>query len=277
MLDGCGYSSRSSPSFCMKNNLLWSVQHPETYKVSYWFGTMHLCPESIFEQKLNHITSYLNTTSAIAVEFDISQDISFDDIAYLPDGKKLTDFIPKKTYSKIRKQLLRFYKVDLDLHHHLRPSFLSNIIPQKMIGEPVQMEKAIIEHTLDKPVHGLEKYEEYVNIFEHISIEQEFRQLKAQVDNLNAAKRKFHRLISAYNNENVNTLYKMTKSGLGKYKRILLDDRNQRMAEASDKLMRDNSVFVCVGAAHLSGNRGCLALLKRFGYLVNPVPVRSNH
>jgi hypothetical protein len=48
----------------------------------------------------------------------------------------------------------------------------------------------------------------------------------------------------------------------------LLDERNIRMADRADVLLKNGRAFIAVGALHLYGERGVLALLANRGYRV---------
>ena len=55
------------------------------------------------------------------------------------------------------------------------------------------------------------------------------------------------------------------------YREIFVFQRNRNWAEKLDKLMPEQSCLVCVGAAHLSGEKGLLQLLRDRGYTVEPM------
>jgi len=55
----------------------------------------------------------------------------------------------------------------------------------------------------------------------------------------------------------------MTKKSLGKFRHILLYDRNVNMSNTIASIIHKKPTFFAVGAAHLAGNKGILALLKR--------------
>jgi uncharacterized protein YbaP (TraB family) len=56
------------------------------------------------------------------------------------------------------------------------------------------------------------------------------------------------------------------------YDKVMCDDRNVGMADAAERYMKQGmNVFFVVGAAHMCGDKGVVALLKARGYDVQPV------
>lgn len=55
------------------------------------------------------------------------------------------------------------------------------------------------------------------------------------------------------------------------YREIFVYQRNSNWAEKLDQMMPEQSCLICVGVAHLSGEKGLLQLLRDRGYTVEPV------
>jgi uncharacterized protein YbaP (TraB family) len=55
----------------------------------------------------------------------------------------------------------------------------------------------------------------------------------------------------------------------------LLDERNRKMAVRIAEQGRLNSLFVAVGASHLSGKNGLIALLKQAEYQLEPINLET--
>jgi uncharacterized protein len=51
----------------------------------------------------------------------------------------------------------------------------------------------------------------------------------------------------------------------------LLIDRNAKMRTTAEPLLQDGGVFIAVGALHLPGKQGLVALLREAGYTVTKV------
>ncbi|MFT6715867.1 MAG: hypothetical protein ACJA0Q_000496 [Saprospiraceae bacterium] len=80
-------------------------------------------------------------------------------------------------------------------------------------------------------------------------------------------------LEEAYRNGEVNvidSIMKMTAHS-DNYMKYFLYDRNRIMARGMDSLMKNNKIFVGIGAAHLAGKEGVIQMMKDYGYNVRPV------
>ena len=55
------------------------------------------------------------------------------------------------------------------------------------------------------------------------------------------------------------------------FKKYLLVDRNAKMRTAALPLLEKGNAFIAVGALHLPGPTGLVALLRESGYTVTPV------
>ncbi len=77
----------------------------------------------------------------------------------------------------------------------------------------------------------------------------------------------------AYRNADLDALdslnkYSYTTKNFEKY---MIVDRNLIMAHHMDTIMKKQSLFTAIGAAHLPGNDGVISLLRKMGYTVKPV------
>ena len=82
------------------------------------------------------------------------------------------------------------------------------------------------------------------------------------------------KLVQDYKNEDINSLYiDITDEKVmnKKTKYEIIDKRNIDWISKITALMKKESVFVAVGAAHLPGEFGILHLLKKAGYKVSPI------
>ena len=53
----------------------------------------------------------------------------------------------------------------------------------------------------------------------------------------------------------------------------MIYDRNEIMSARISDFAKRNSIFVAIGAGHLSGQKGVLRQLKKEGFLLKPVKI----
>ncbi len=84
----------------------------------------------------------------------------------------------------------------------------------------------------------------------------------------------FDSMVMVYKNQQLSKmqeLFNRSEMGMEEHQEILLDDRNKEWVKKLKKIMKEKPVFVAVGAGHLVGDAGLIALLKKEGYTVTPV------
>jgi uncharacterized protein YbaP (TraB family) len=68
-----------------------------------------------------------------------------------------------------------------------------------------------------------------------------------------------------------------TDDGLMKYDDIMLNNRNRNWIPAMSKKMKKRKYFFAVGAGHLVGEKGVVALLRKSGFTVEPISFKFKH
>ncbi len=84
-------------------------------------------------------------------------------------------------------------------------------------------------------------------------------------------------MITAYKEQRMGELESLMKNeefGMESNQDILLDNRNRNWVGQLKTIMKQAAVFVAVGAGHLPGKTGLIALLRKEGYTLRPVENR---
>ena len=82
------------------------------------------------------------------------------------------------------------------------------------------------------------------------------------------------RMIELYTTQDivgVQTMMSDDPAGIGGYEEVLLLQRNRNWIPVMQGLMAEETVFFAVGAGHLAGEEGVIALLRKAGYTMTPV------
>ncbi|MGB8320788.1 MAG: TraB/GumN family protein [Ignavibacteriaceae bacterium] len=267
--------------YAQDNNtsIFWKVTGNGIEKTSYLYGTVHLIPQSDFFL-IDSIESKFKSCDEIVLEVDMD-DPEFltktQQLMFMPDNKSIQDLLDSADYG----QLSDFFKDSLNLtlnqFQRLKPFFLVQFILPKMINKPlasyeltfVQMAK---KYNID--LTGLESVEEQMNSIDKIPFKKQAELVLETIKDFNEDRLLYSQLIDAYKKMDFKNFYNlMVKASpeLKEFEQILLIDRNEKWVPRIEKMIKEKSCFIAVGALHLEGENGLVALLKSDGYSVTPI------
>jgi uncharacterized protein YbaP (TraB family) len=124
-----------------------------------------------------------------------------------------------------------------------------------------------------KAVGGLETYQEQLEVLNLISIKEQSIALVDQVRNLTQEQILIEEMIQLYLNEKIDSLYQLdSDTTLQKIEEALVYKRNIAMSRRMyQRILNKQSTFYAVGAAHLGGPQGMIAILRNKGLKVEAV------
>ncbi|TAD88047.1 MAG: TraB/GumN family protein, partial [Bacteroidetes bacterium] len=95
------------------------------------------------------------------------------------------------------------------------------------------------------------------------------------IDSLPEQKKILATMLATYRKQDLSALESVMSSGEGgletKYLDLLLYSRNRNWVAKFDSIAQKAPLLVAVGAGHLPGSNGVLALLRAKGYTVEPI------
>lgn len=247
---------------------------------SYLFGTFHLmCKSDI--QFSDQLVSAVTNAHKIYLELDMDDPgimLSGMQLMNMKDGKKLQDLYTKQAYEKLE----LFFKDSL----HMPLTFLQNMKPYMLVAmlypkmmpcktvSGVEEELMKIAKTQKKEIKGLETMEIQAAVFDSIPYEEQAKELLKSIDSMEINKKYFDTLLKVYKSQQlteIEALFNKSEFGMQEHEDILLTKRNLNWIEQLTGIMKSESVFVAVGAAHLVGKNGLISLLRNKGYIVQPL------
>lgn len=262
-----------------KNSLLWEISGNGLLQSSYLYGTMHVSKKIAF--RLDDVFyEALNSSEVIALESDPNTWLDNEDTMGFAFGESFmtkgfyTDAFkienPKKeeisNYLGFEDQMINsiLYRSDENSQNFEEDTYLDMFIYQagKKFGKPIIALEDIEESTAlvgrasfnsikDKPAEWLQK-----------KMQQE---------------EPLQMLQDAYRERNINLLDSIDKGMYtAYYLQNMLYTRNSNMATKLDSTIKNAKVFAGIGAAHLPGEHGVIALLRKKGYTVKALTSKSS-
>lgn len=265
-------------SFLANSQLLYEIKSKDGQHTSYLFGTIHLMPKEQFNIDSN-LTAAFNKSSMIAMEVDLNMDlaqkIELAKETILPEGKTLRDICTDAQY-----QLIYTYAVDSNgmskkkfkRYSRLKPFFFSSALLQESLEntKSYELEFGEMAKKGSKKTMGLESIQVQMQTINTVSLEDQVRLL---IDGMNQTQG-YDAMLSNYLSESIDALYIdiITETeGFPNFVENFLNKRNsQWIPVITDQIERENT-FIAVGAGHLPGPNGVIALLRAQGYSLTPI------
>jgi len=256
--------------------VLYTFKSKDSLRKGYLFGTMHINNAPAFSFYDLGIEA-LKRCDLLATEIDLDIGSSYDLNAMLTmgPGQQLKQFYTAKQYAKMRRQLIKSFDVDIELLKSFVPLFIANYISEKEMMKTKQkpLDLAIWQQAIELDIDrtGLENFEAHYQVLKRIPLEYQAYQLLKLSKNISRFRSGMNSITNHYERGDLQMLYRITKKSLGKMRKIMLYDRNHIITESVHKFAADHKLFAAMGASHLWGKTGVIALLKNIGYELKPV------
>lgn len=272
-------------------SLLWEISGADLKVPSFLFGTIHMINKSDF-----FLTE--STKTALSSTKKITFEINMEDMGniatlmpvmmkmFMADGQTLKDLYTEEEYKLVK---AHFEKLGLPLTFlgRIKPMFLSMMASEDAMsmqnstqsGEIVsyEMELMKLAQEEEKAVDGLETAEFQMSLFDSIPYDVQAQMLMATIESNDTTSEssQLEEMVKMYKDQDIQGMQRMVKGdegGISEYEELLLLRRNRNWIPVMETMMADNATFFAVGAGHLGGEEGVIALLRKAGYTVRPIP-----
>jgi uncharacterized protein len=254
------------------HTLLWKISGKGLQTPAYLFGTIHMLCESDFHipQK---VTKSLYSCNQLVLETDISDTSAMQQMmqALLSDTA-ISQKLSPTVYSQLDSAVQAQTGISIKQFDQYKLSSLFAIVTVMSVKCPAkQYETELVK--LAQARHMRQgKLEEVMEQVDYIN--KGFTDAYC-VDQLihTDMSGQFAELTKAYLAEDVDALYKMMREGDPDEAatKLMLDARNDNWIKRMPSIMGKGGAFFAVGAMHLVGPHGVVALLKKEGYVLTPV------
>jgi len=273
--------------------ILWRVSRGGIAD-SYLFGTVHMTDERVTDLS-KRVRTAIEGARVVALEVaDVGPSALATAIQQSPtllmfeDGRRLDLLISPEAFKTVKKQL-EAARLPSAFAEHFKPWVISMVMAvtdcerQRISnGKPVvDMKIAEIARSKNIPVVGLETVEAQLAAAASVPMEEQVAMLRSSLTLAERAEDLRETILQLYLSRKIGAALPLQKllaqrSGMDGvtfkgFKSLMVDGRNRTMRTRALPLIAEGNVFIAVGALHLVGEKGLVALLRNAGYQVDPI------
>jgi uncharacterized protein YbaP (TraB family) len=264
-----------------KSGLLWRI-HAAGKQPSYLLGTIHSTDDRVTRLRAA-VADALDGCDRFVMEMklDTAAFMQLGTSMMLAPGTDLESLIGRRLFNQVI-QAMASHGMPDTVVRQLKPWAIIAVLsmPQRSGGLILDMVLYQRAAGQGKPASGLESAGEQLAVFEGLSLQDQIELLEMTLKSLPSQPQMFEQLIEAYAADDLDRITDIARlnneqSRLASARRFMTrlnDDRNRRMVQRIGPYLEQGNSFIAVGALHLAGPRGILALIRQNGYTTEPVP-----
>ncbi len=273
--------------------VLWKIEKDEEL-IGYLFGTIHMNDKRVNKVREN-IMGIFDKMNSFAME-------SFPSDHYwnpyhggkmikadmtLPRGQTLEQLIGEELYVKVEKVLSQL-GLDRETILHMKPwAAMRSFAVKSENTEDLILDYELLDRAASqrKELYQVESIEEFLVTFYAMPLDVQVKLLEFTVNSYEKMRDTIDDMLVAYLEEDLLKMYEISTSFIPNhpenkryrdtYLKHVIKDRNIVMEHYMRKPMREKKTFIAIGALHLYGDQGVLALIEKDGYQVTRVPLET--
>lgn len=265
-----------------KSSLLWEITGNGLKQPSYLFGTVHMiCSEDFFLPTV--VKDKFIQANQVFLEFDMDDPalmVNMIKLAQLPNGQTMKQLFGDTAFQRFDSSFKKITGMPAIMFNQFKPLMMMSLLSEKTLScestNSYEQTFMTLAQQNKKDIKGLETMEDQMAVFDGIPDSVEIRQLKEMVYRFPQQVKDFEELVRIYKTQDIEQLFKLTQKEPmdAKTEEAMLTKRNNNWIPVMKTNMEMGSCFFAVGAAHLGGGIGVIALLRKQGYTVKPVQLQ---
>lgn len=261
-------------------SLLYEISGNGLSQPSYLYGTIHIICKDDFVMT-EATKQKFSETQQVYLEIDMDDPKMMPEMMksmYMTDGSTIKNLLSEPEYQKVSQFFKDTLKMNIGTMDKMKPFVLGSMSVTKLLSCPTQsyedtfMKMAKAEN---KEVLGLETVQDQFSAMDKMGMKKQADMMLVKlVENWTDGKQEFRQLITDYKNQDVEALLEdmsKSKSMDAQFEEDLLITRNQNWISRIAKITKEKPTFFAVGAGHLGGKKGVIALLKKEGFTVKAI------
>jgi uncharacterized protein len=263
-------------------HIFWEVKG--AHNTVYLLGSVHLLKAGASTLPPEILRAY-GRSATLVMELNLN-DAGVDSLmgsgaesAMLPEGETLSHVLGPGLHAAFLARAQHF-GLDGEAMERFQPWFAAMALEQMALIQAGYEAKAGVDMQLTqsatadhKPIVALETMSEQLGFFSHLTLEEQRQFLRSALNDLDTAGSDTAAVVRAWERGDVRELERLFREEAAEspqLMRLLTTERNRKwLPRIAALLGDDHDDMVVVGAMHLIGDDGLVALLKRQGY--NPV------
>lgn len=262
-----------------ENSLLWKISGNGLKEPSYLFGTIHITCDATLADK---VKTALDKTQQLCLELDMddpTMQVEMMNSMMMQNGVTMKSLAKPDDFKAVDAFLTANVGFSAEMLNTVKPFMVTAMLYPKMLNcdmQSVEAELIKIAKAQNEEVIGLETVGEQLAIFDAIPYQEQMNELVITAkDNMQRDKAELAEMMTLYKSENVEAMISFTEKSpnamTSKYSDVLLKKRNQNWISRMTTIATNKPTFFGVGAAHLGGKDGVIALLRKAGFTVEAV------
>lgn len=271
-----------------EKGLFWKIEKNGEY-IGHIFGTLHMNDERIGNLH-DKVSKVLDESKSFAMEsfpsdhywnpYQGGQLIKHDMV--LPRGETLDQLVGEDIYKRIE-EVLTGLGMKPEFIKTLRPWAAMRSFAVRAKSSEVILDYALLERAASqkKELYQVESIEEFIVTLQEMPIDAQVALLKFTVASYADMYDIIDDMLDAYLEQDLKSMYEISTRFIPRdpvneqwraiYLKHVIEIRNIVMEHYMRKPMREKETFIAVGAVHLYGEKGVLALIEKDGYTVSRV------
>jgi len=269
------------------DGILWRIEGADGAAASYLFGTLHSTDDRVNALPEPVSRAFAESrTLAIECILDGPATIRVSRAMLLPPSEHLDALLSAAQVARLKEVAAQFH-FPFTMVTRFKPwgavAFFS-LPPEELLRtaggkKPLDENLRAQAEAAGKTVLGLETVDEQIETLDGMRPDDQLQMLDSTLQQAGDIEKVFTTLRDAYLARDLTTVYGLLNAeknddatgAAARFEQRLIVDRNRRMVDRMDKLLRQGNAFVAVGALHLPGSHGILQLLTDEGYRVTRV------
>lgn len=261
-------------------SLLYEISGNGLTQPSYLYGTIHIICKDDFVMT-EATKKKFSEAQQVYLELDMDDPKMMPEMMksmYMTDGSTIKNLLSEVDYQKVSQFFKDSLKTNIGAMDKMKPFVLSSMTYPKILACPTQSyEETFVKMAKEehKEILGLETVQDQFGALDKMGMKKQAdMMLVKMIENWNDGKQTLKQMITDYKNQDVEALLEgMTKSKTAdaNFQEDLLVVRNQNWIPKIQQITKEKPTFFAVGAGHLGGKKGVIALLKQAGFTVKAV------